>query len=132
MAQHTSAFARPHLVLVALLAALAFAAFAGAPAAHAASCDDDGNPTYPGTFGGYFTDLKVTKVSCATGRRFVKAYYTCRTEKGKGIKGRCTRKVLGYSCKETRGTASLTEFNAVVSCKRGARKISHHYQQNLR
>lgn len=127
MSHDLTALARPRIALVAALAVLAFAAvaaLAGAPAAHAATCTP---PSYPGQ--GYFTSLQVTKVSCTYGKKFVKAYYTCRT-KGKGVKGRCTRKVLGYSCKEGARTSIPTEFNAKVTCTRGARKIVHTYQQN--
>jgi len=115
---------RPHLALVAALAAMALAALAGASAARAASCTP---PKYPGS--GYFTSLTVTNVSCATGRKLVKAYYGCRIKKGRA--GRCTRKVLGYSCKETKRTMIPTELNARVRCKRGARRVVHTYQQNL-
>ncbi|MGI9098611.1 MAG: hypothetical protein ACR2H2_09020 [Solirubrobacteraceae bacterium] len=124
MAGHAPTSIRPHLAIVAVLAALAVAALAGPSAAHAASCTP---PKYPGS--GYFTSLAVTNASCATGRRLVKAYYSCRIRKGKT--GRCTRKVLGYSCKETKRVAIPTELNGRVSCKRGARRIVHTYQQNL-
>lgn len=126
MAENLSASLRPHITLVAVLAALAVAALtalAGAPAAHAATCSE---PKYPGS--GYFTSLRVTKVNCATGKKFVKAYYRCRLKKGKA--GRCTSKVMGYSCKETRRTIP-TEIDATVRCKRGARRIFHAYQQNI-
>jgi hypothetical protein len=111
--------------LVALPAALAIALFAGAPPARAASCSDGRLPNG----NGYFTSLTVTKVSCKTGKRVVLAYYKCRIKKGK--KARCTDKVLGYSCKELKRTQIPTEINARVSCKRGARRVVHTYQQNL-
>ena len=53
----------------------------------------------------------------------------CRTEAG-GKRGRCNRRVMRYSCTETRQSIS-TEFNALVRCKRGAKRITHTYQQNL-
>jgi hypothetical protein len=90
--------------------------------AHAATCSA---PKYPGS--GYFTSLKVSHVSCATGRKFVVAYYKCRTKHG--ISGRCHSKVSGYSCKEKRNTIS-TEIDARVTCTRGSKKIVHTYQQN--
>jgi hypothetical protein len=112
--------------LVVALAALAGALLAGAPTvASAATCSDgrlpDGN--------GYFTSLTVTKVSCKTGRKVVLAYYACRIKKGK--KARCTDKVMGYSCREVKRTQIPTEINARVSCRRGARRVVHTYQQNL-
>src|SRR5262245_31062329 len=91
-------------------------------AAHAATCS---NPKYPGS--GYFTSLTVTKVSCATGKKVALAYYKCRTKHG--VSGRCTSKVLGYSCKETRNTIP-TEIDARVTCKDGSKKVVHAYQQN--
>jgi hypothetical protein len=111
--------------LVALLAAVALALLAGAPAARATTCSDGRLPNG----NGYFTSLTVTKVSCKTGRKVVLAYYTCRIKKGK--KARCTDKVMGYSCKELKRIQIPTEINARVSCKRGARRVVHTYQQNL-
>lgn len=127
MAENLSASIRPHIALVAVLAALAVAAvaaLAGASAAQAASCTP---PKYPGS--GYFTSLSVTKVNCATGKKLVTSYYKCRIKKGKT--GRCTTKVLGYSCKETKRVKIATELDARVSCTLGARRIVHTYQQNL-
>lgn len=115
------------LALVALLAAVAIALLAGAPTAHARSCAQS---RLPGG-NGYITSLDVTKVSCKKGRQVALAYYRCRREKGKT--GRCTRKVSGYGCKETtrKQTRIPPEINARVSCKRGARRIVHTYQQIL-
>jgi hypothetical protein len=113
------------VVFVAVLTGVAVALLVGAPAAHAKSCSDGRLPNG----NGYFTSLTVTKVSCATGRRVVLAYYKCRIRKGK--KARCTDKVLGYSCREVKRTQIPTEINARVSCKLGARRVVHTYQQNL-
>ena len=113
------------LALVALLAAVAIVLLAGVPTAHARSCPDGRLPSG----NGYFTSLTVTKVSCKTGKRVVLAYYTCRIKKGK--KARCTDKVMGYSCRERKRTEIPTEINARVSCRRGARRVVHTYQQNL-
>lgn len=96
-----------------------------APTAQAAkSCTP---PKYPGS--GYFTSLSVTGTSCATGSKLAKAYYSCRKANG-GADGRCTKKVLKYSCTEKRSSIS-TEINAKVTCKKGSAKIVHSYQQNL-
>jgi hypothetical protein len=120
-----SEISRLRLAFAALLATAAVIVLAAAPAARATTCADgrlpDGN--------GYFTSLTVTKVSCKTGKRVVLAYYTCRIKKGK--KARCTDKVLGYSCREVKRTQIPTEINARVTCKRGARRVMHTYQQNL-
>jgi hypothetical protein len=107
------------LILAALLAA---AACALPPAAHAATCRV---PKYPGS--GYFTSLSVSHTSCATGRKVALAYYHCRLRHG--VKGRCTSRVLGYSCKERRESIP-TEIDARVTCTRGSRKVVHTYQQN--
>jgi hypothetical protein len=115
----------PRVAFVTVLTALAIALPAGAPAAHAKTCSDGRLPNG----NGYFTSLTVTKVSCATGKRLVLAYYKCRIKKGK--KARCTDKVLGYSCKELERTQIPTEINARVRCKLGARRVVHTYQQNL-
>jgi hypothetical protein len=86
-------------------------------------------PKYPGQ--GYFTGkIRVTNVGCAYGKRFVVAYYKCRTKNGKSPKGRCTSKVLGFSCTERRETIP-TEIDARVTCRRGTQRIVHTYQQNI-
>ena len=99
------------------------AVVAAAPAAaSAATCTP---PKYPGS--GYFTSLKVTHVSCSTGKSVALAFHKCRVKHG--IKGRCTSKVKGYSCRETRESIP-TEIDAKVTCSYGSRKVSLAYQQN--
>ena len=93
-----------------------------AATAHAATCKP---PTYPGS--GYFTSLKVTKVSCATGKSVALAFHKCRTKHG--ISGRCASKVKGYSCREKRQSIA-TEIDGSVTCTYGARKVALKYQQN--
>jgi hypothetical protein len=83
-------------------------------------------PKYPGT--GYFTSLTVARVSCSTGRSVARAYYRCRTRTGPA--GRCRRRVLGYRCRERRN-AIPTEIDGRVTCRRGARRVTHTYQQDL-
>lgn len=127
MAQHTSsAIFRPHLMLLAALAALALAAFGafGAGAAHAATCSQ---VDLPGN--GYITSLRVQNVSCKRGKEVAVAYARCRLKHGRA--GRCTSRVLLYTCKETKRTKIATEINALVTCTRGSRKVIHTYQQNL-
>jgi len=82
-------------------------------------------PKYPGT--GYFTSLKVTGVSCATGKKVMLAYYKCRIKNG--VAGTCKTKVLGYTCKEVRNTIPV-EFDARVTCTNGSKKVVHTYQQD--
>jgi hypothetical protein len=99
------------------------AVVASAPAAaSAASCTP---PKYPGS--GYFTSLKVTKVSCSTGKSVALAFHKCRVKHG--VKGRCTSKVLRYTCRESRQSIP-SEIDGKVTCTRGSRKVSLTYQQN--
>lgn len=74
---------------------------------------------------------RVTKTSCATGLKVVKAFHSCRLKKGK--KGRCTTRVLGYSCTDKRdpALASPLSFDGDVVCRRGDARVTHHYTQNL-
>jgi hypothetical protein len=55
------------------------------------------------------------------------AHCRCRIEHGK--KGKCKRRVLGYSCSEKR-TSIPTEINSRVTCKKGQRRVIYTYQQN--
>ena len=110
-------------VAVALTFALSGSASASSVATASATCKP---PKYPGS--GYFTSLSVSGTSCANGGKLAKAYYSCRIKAG-GVKGRCTKQVYGYSCKETRQTIS-TEIDARVTCKKGSRKVVHTYQQD--
>ncbi|MGH2899844.1 MAG: hypothetical protein ACRDMZ_14315 [Solirubrobacteraceae bacterium] len=116
---------------LAVCSAIALAGLVGAESsvAKTTACSA---PSYPNSNpGGYFTSLQVTRVNCKTGRKLVLSYYKCRVKKGQ--KGRCTSKVLGYSCKERRPADSQSEeqLNAKVTCKRGTKRIVHTYQQNL-
>jgi hypothetical protein len=105
--------------------ALTALAVTGAPAS-AATCNP---PKYPGS--GYFTGkIRVTNISCSYGKRFVVAYYKCRTRNGARPAGRCTTKVLGFSCTEKRESIA-TEIDARVTCRRGTQRIVHTYQQNI-
>src|SRR5689334_9595683 len=110
---------------VACIATVAFAASAsaGGPTAHAAAnCSD----LRPGD--GYIVNIKTKGVGCKTGHKVAKAHRSCRLAHGK--RGKCTRKVLGYSCKEGKRNSISTQFTAKVSCKRGSKRVSFVYQQN--
>jgi len=110
-----------------LSVAVALTISAGASASPVASAAKTCTPPkYPGS--GYFTALSVTGTSCSTGAKLAKSYYKCRT--AHGLKGRCTKKVSGYSCTEKRNSIA-TEINASVTCKKGKAKVKHSYQQNL-
>lgn len=113
------------LAALACVAAVTAVALSGATAAPAAASKSCSVPKYPGS--GYFTSLRVSGTACATGRKLVVSYYRCRLKHGR--KGRCTSRVLGYSCAERR-TSIPTEINARVTCRRGSRSVVHTYQQN--
>jgi hypothetical protein len=78
----------------------------------------------------YVTLLKVSGTSCANGIKVTKAFQSCRLKHGK--KGRCTTKVLGYSCSDRRPADETipTQFTGHVTCKKGSARISHDYQQD--
>jgi len=120
-----------------LVAGLLSAGFA-APAQAATTCklsvraSQSLGPTYVVTSRTSGTPgYRVTRTSCTTGRRVVKAFHSCRLRKGK--KGRCTTRVLGYSCTDRRdpGLASDFSFDGDVVCRRGDARVTHHYTQNL-
>lgn len=74
----------------------------------------------------YVTTLTVTGVSCAAGKRQVRAFHRCRNRDG-GRKGRCPR-VDGYRCSDRR-TGIRTQFSGRVVCRRGSRTVRHTYTQ---
>lgn len=129
MALSIRASTRSILALAAAVAVLAVVALAHAQRADAAACNTQSTAYYLPNGNGYITSLSVTKVSCKTGRKVALAFYKCRHKKGK--EGRCTDKVLGYSCKENKRTKVPTEINARVTCTRGARRVVHTYEQFL-
>jgi hypothetical protein len=45
-----------------------------------------------------------------------------------GKKGRCTSKVRGFRCTETRESIP-TQFDAKVSCSKGSARVKHTYTQ---
>ena len=113
-------FGRSVRLLVLVLAALAFTAVP----AQAKSC----NAYRLGA--GYGTSLKTTGVGCATGKSVANAQAECRHEHG--TKGKCTHKVKRYSCAEGKRSDNGTEFDALVTCKKGAKKVVFTYQQNYK
>jgi hypothetical protein len=112
---------------LAALVAFSAAGLAHGSAAHAASkrCNISGDERDLGPT--YVTLLRVKGVSCRTGRRVVRVYYRCRIRAG-GRKSRCHSRVLRFTCGERRQSIS-TEFDAEVTCKRGASRVWHHYTQ---
>lgn len=79
----------------------------------------------------YTRSLKVSGgATCATGHKMISAYYRCRVAApSPGKKGRCTAKVLGYSCTEKRSNVIPTQFDARVTCKKGRARIVTDYTQ---
>ncbi len=123
---------------VAALTTAALAAPSGSVAASAKTCKLSASaaqklgPTYVTTSaasgkGGY----RVTRVSCASAKKVIKSFHSCRLRKGK--QGKCTTKVRGYKCTEKRPSSlkSAFSFEGDVTCKSGSKRITHHYQQDL-
>jgi hypothetical protein len=113
------------LLRTGLLSALVVAA-AAAPAHAATTCDVSKDGRKLGAT--YVTALSATKLSCAAAKKDVKAYHACRRSHG-GAAGRCTKRVKGFACAETR-KAIPTEFSAKVRCSAsGGRKLTFAYTQ---
>ncbi len=83
-------------------------------------------PHYPSV--GYFDSIVVTGTTCPTGRRFVLAFYRCRTTSG--LAGRCRKAVGGFKCTETRRSIP-TEIDARDTCTKGSARIVSVWQQDI-
>ena len=105
--------------------AVAAAVLAAAPAAQAKQCNVQRDAENFGV--SYVTSLEVKGVTCATGKKVVRAFHKCRKANG-GIRGRCTSRVLGYACTERR-EAIKTQFSGKATCKNGTRRVVHTYTQ---
>jgi hypothetical protein len=105
--------------IVALAAAAALPSSAAA-AYHGCSIGD------PGSYGAtYVTSIGVRHVSCATGKRVIRAYHHCRRASG-GADGRCHHRVRHFRCTERR-TVGHGQFTAKVTCTRGSKRVRHTY-----
>jgi hypothetical protein len=117
-------------VLLACVLALSFtaAAFAAGPTATAArTCRLTLNQqNHAGAT--YLVSLSVRNVSCSTGLKVEKDWQACR----RSTPGHrtCKRRVDGYSCKQTVLDKSRTQYDARVTCTRGARSVKFVYTQN--
>ena len=111
-------------VLLSLLAT-AVVAQAGSSAAAASRCDVSKDGRKLGTT--YVTKLTATNVTCAKAKIVVKAFHRCRRANG-GVKGRCTSRVQGFRCTETRQSIP-TQFDARATCRDGSRVIRFNYEQ---
>jgi hypothetical protein len=114
---------RLRLLLLTLIAALA----ASTGTAAAATCSVR-TSDYPGD--GYFTSLRTKGVGCTKGKSVAREHYRKRVSKG-GRDGRFNGRVQGYRCRESSRSKTSTELNARVTCKRGGKRITFTYQQNL-
>jgi uncharacterized membrane protein len=112
------------LLAVILVTALSGSAAAGPVARASKSCNVGSGRDYGTT---YVTALSVRGTSCAAGKDVVRAFHACRP----GKKGRCHRRVLGYSCSERRFNQIRTQYDSKVTCKKGSRVVKHTYTQWL-
>lgn len=118
-----------HIAKIALLAALAtsLAAVAVPGEAFARTCNISGIERKLGPT--YVTSLSVRGSTCRGARDLVKSFHRCRYASG-GRKGRCRRRVAGFSCSERRFTGSRVQYDARVTCKKGTKRVNHVYTQN--
>ncbi len=117
--------------LAPFVVALASAAVFAAPGTAGAATSCKISPSAARHMGPtYVTSIKVTGTSCANAIKVTKAYQSCHLKHG--TKGRCSTKVLGYSCTDRRPADESipTQFTGHVTCKRGGARVTHVYQQN--
>jgi hypothetical protein len=98
----------------------------GPVATAAANCKVPGDDAWGPT---YVPQMSVRKVSCRKGKAVVKAYHRCRVADGGAEKGRCTRKVKRFRCKEKRLSSIKTQFDAKVTCARKKARVTFTYTQ---
>jgi hypothetical protein len=125
------------IAAVTALLSLALAAEGGSasPGARASAsftaCNIDGKQQNLGT--SYVTALKVAGVSCTKAEKVIKAYHNCRHQNG--ADGKCTHKVLGFSCKDgKRQGVPGVQYNATAKCRKvsnDAKRIKSPYTQNI-
>ena len=79
----------------------------------------------------YVTSLRVFNASCRKGKSVIRGYHKCRKANG-GANGRCPNRILRFRCTEgAREAVPGVQYNAKVTCRRGARKIVSTYTQNV-
>lgn len=105
-----------------LLSTCALVALSATPA-HARSCNIDGKQQDLGAT--YVTSLSARNTSCRAAEGVVRAYHECR-----GGGKECKRKVNGYRCRQTIVNSSPLQYDAVVRCRRGAKRVKFAYTQN--
>ncbi len=104
------------------------------PVAHTAAfsaCDIGGQQQKLGA--SYVTSLKVRGVSCAKGKKVIKAYHRCRHKSG-GPAGSCGDTLLGFKCKDGKRTGvPNVQYNATAKCHKvanSAKRVKSRYTQN--
>ena len=110
---------RPLTLLAAMTVLLAVA-----PAASAKSCRIGDERSYGTT---YVTKISVSDTSCRSGRKVIRAFHACRP----GKSGKCSDRVKGYACSESRFNKGPTSFDSNVTCRNGGRTVKHTYTQFL-
>jgi hypothetical protein len=108
------------LVLTSILLAVGVIAPGASPAV-AKSCSIGNGRGYGTT---YVVRISVKHVSCARGKRVIRAFHACRPGKA----GRCPR-VAGYRCREERFNKSPLSYDSRVKCTRGVKRVNHTYTQ---
>jgi hypothetical protein len=106
------------------------AAFALIPtgSASAGSCNIHGQERSFGPT--YVTSLRVSGTPCRRGKAVVRAFHDCRRSHGGIKRGRCPYSVavLGYHCREKRGSIP-TQVTGKVTCRRNGATVIHTYTQ---
>ncbi len=121
---------RSSLAVVVLLVALVALTLMSAQSASAATykkcslSENDRDP--PGEKPTYNLTLKHQKTTCATAKKVMKAFHTCRSKKS----FTCKKRLLSrWTCTARRNSSIPTQFNASFTCKSGARRVQSTYQQ---
>ncbi len=122
------------LALAGLMAALLASSGSASPVAHTASfspCDIGGQQQNLGA--SYVTSLKVQGVSCAKGKKVIRAYHRCRHQTG-GPAGTCSDTLLGFKCKDGKRTGvPNVQYNATAKCHKvsnASKRVKSRYTQN--
>lgn len=129
---------RLHLALCAFILpiglAVSAAAVSAAPTARVSASNPCTSRTVYDASGPHFVYYLLISqkgVGCGTRNAIEAKFESCRRVHGLG--GRCSSKVLGFTCKEVgkrQAGAVPGAFNAKVSCSKGSGRFSYFYEQN--
>ena len=79
----------------------------------------------------YVTNINAKRVSCPKAKDVIRAFNSCRRDNG-GADGKCRRRVSGgFNCNEGRRQSSPIQYSAPVTCKKGRKRVSFRYTQNI-